>query len=78
MFIVTFFYAKGNTGRERGPATKLPVNPKFIALIRTSPVQVSEVSHDVLVDLAFERLQVIFRREHRAGKENFFTGMFAL
>ena len=25
-----FFYAEENTGRERRPATKLPVNPKFI------------------------------------------------
>ena len=39
------------------------------SLIRTSPVQVSEVSHDVFVNLVFERLQVIFRREHRAGKK---------
>ena len=39
------------------------------SLIRTSPVQVSEVSHDVFVDFAFERLQVIFRREHRAGRK---------
>ena len=39
------------------------------SLIRTSPVQVSDGSHDVFVDLAFERLQVIFRREHRAGKK---------
>ena len=43
-------------------------------MIRTSPAQVLEVSHDVFVDLAFERLQVILRREHRAGKKISFTG----
>ena len=44
------------------------------SLIRTSLVQVLEVSHDVFVDLAFERLHVIFRREHRAGKKIPFPG----
>ena len=44
------------------------------SLIRTSPVQVSEVSHNVFLDLAFERLQVILRREHRTGKKISFPG----
>ena len=44
------------------------------SLIRTSPVQVSEVSYDAFVDLAFERLQVILRREHRAGKKISLSG----
>ena len=44
------------------------------SLIRTSIVQVSEVSNDVFVDLAFKRLQVIFRQEHRAGKKIPFHG----
>ena len=43
-------------------------------LIRTSPVQVLEVSHDVFVDLAFERLQVILRRKHKAGRKIPFPG----
>jgi len=30
VFFYFYFYAKENTGRERGPATKLPVNPEFI------------------------------------------------
>jgi len=44
------------------------------ALIRTSPVQVSEVSHDMVVELPFEKLQVILRREHIAGKRIPFLG----
>ena len=43
------------------------------SLIRTSPVQ-DEVSHDVFIDFAFGRLQVIFRREYRAGKKIPFPG----
>ena len=44
------------------------------SLIRTRPVQVSEVSHDVFVDLAFKKLQALLRREHRAGKKIPFPG----
>jgi len=44
------------------------------SLIRTSPVQVLEVSHDMVVDLPLEELQVILRRQHRAGKIILFPG----
>ena len=44
------------------------------SLIRTGPVQVLEVSHDMVVDLPLVGLQVILRREHRARKKIPFPG----
>ena len=44
------------------------------SLIRTSPLQVLEVSHDMVVNLPLEGLQVILRREHRTGKRIPFPG----
>ena len=43
-------------------------------LIRTSPVQVLEVSHNRVVDLPLEGLQVTLWREHRARKRIPFPG----
>ena len=62
-----FFMLKETLEENAGRRLSCRLIPN--SLIRMSPVQVSEVSHDVFVDLAFERLQVIFRREHRAGKK---------
>ena len=60
------------TGREREPVTMLRGNPEFN--YQDESCQVSEVSHDVFVDLALERLPVILRGEHRAGKKSPFPG----
>ena len=68
----SFFYAQEKTGRERGPATKLPVNSEF--LDQDKFCLGFGGSHDVFVDLAFERLQVIRRREHITGKKIPFPG----
>ena len=39
------------------------------SLIRTSPVQVSEVSHNKVVDFPLEELQVVLRRNTERGRE---------
>ena len=39
------------------------------SLIRTSPVQVPEVGHGMVVDLSLEGLKVVLKREHIAGKK---------
>ena len=38
------------------------------SLIRTSPVQILDVSHNMVVDLPLEGLPVVLWREHRAGE----------
>jgi len=44
------------------------------SLIRMSPVQVSEVCHNKVVDLPLEKLQVVLRRKHRTGQRIPFFG----
>ena len=65
-FSLSFFLLKEILEESAGWRTCCQAIPNL--LNKTNPVQVPEDSHDMVVDPPLERLQVILRREHRAGK----------
>ena len=69
---MNLFFVTRNAGKECGLGLCCQVIPN--PLIRTGPLQVLEVSKDMVVNLPLERLQVILRQEHRAGKRIPFPG----